>query len=146
MIILEILKIHYYLVVAYFKTWFFVNPYYVIIHAYHETGAFDSSIYKENKNYFGMKKPSIRDHLVIGKNRGHGVFQTYQDSVTDLLMYLKHMGFENGDYFQFLKNQNYFTDNSYLEKVHAVGQKIEHYIYFVWILLGIALYLIFKKL
>ena len=83
----------------------------------HETGGFASDICKENKNLFGMKQPSKRQTLVIGTNRGHAVYKTYEGSLKDFVYYLQE--FKNnpddqaslGNWIYRLKNQMYFEDN-----------------------------------
>jgi hypothetical protein len=52
-----------------------------------ETGHFSSDVFKENHNLFGMKVPSQRQTLAIGKNRGHAKYKNWQDSVKDYKMW-----------------------------------------------------------
>ncbi len=68
------------------------NPEVVFAQAKLETGNFTSNIYIENNNLFGMKVPTIRPHdLVIGKNRGHSQYKTWQDSVADYKVWQNYM-------------------------------------------------------
>ena len=48
-----------------------------------ETGHFESAVFKENNNLFGMKHPSVRQTVSLGSNRGHAKYKTWQDSVKD---------------------------------------------------------------
>jgi hypothetical protein len=82
----------------------------------HETGNFDSTIFKENRNYFGMKASS-RDYDK-GTNRGHAYYNTYDDSIRDLLAYmaarkggLKSFVLDLPSYAQRLKDLNYYEDS-----------------------------------
>jgi hypothetical protein len=48
-----------------------------------ETGHFESAVFKENNNLFGMKHPSVRQTVSLGANRGHAKYKSWQDSVKD---------------------------------------------------------------
>lgn len=54
---------------------------------YLETGNLKSAIFQENKNLVGMKLPRIRPTLAIGENRGHAVYITAADSITDYILW-----------------------------------------------------------
>jgi len=85
--------------------------------AYHETGGFKSSIFLDNKNYFGMKASS-RDYDK-GVLHGHALYNSYDDSIRDLLQYmaerkggLKSFALPSIEaYAQRLKSLNYFEDS-----------------------------------
>jgi len=48
-----------------------------------ESGNFNSPIFKENNNLFGMKLAQVRKTTATGKNRGHAKYNSWQDSVMD---------------------------------------------------------------
>ena len=48
-----------------------------------ETQFFNSDIFKENNNLFGMKEPRVRPTTVIGTNRGHAIYDHWTCSVKD---------------------------------------------------------------
>lgn len=52
-----------------------------------ETGNFRQWIFLENNNLFGMKYPKYRITTAIGENRGHAVYNTWQESVIDYAIY-----------------------------------------------------------
>jgi hypothetical protein len=85
---------------------------------YHETGGFDSTIFKDNRNYFGMKASS-RDYDK-GTVHGHAYYNTYDDSIKDIIDYmserkggLKSFVLDLAGYAKRLKDLNYYED-SYL--------------------------------
>jgi hypothetical protein len=64
-----------------------IHPEIAYAQALLETGHFKSAVFIENHNLFGMKLPSQRQTLAIGKNRGHAKYKTWQDSVKDYKMW-----------------------------------------------------------
>lgn len=70
-------------------------PNIVLAQAVLESGHFDSDIFKENNNLFGMKKPSVRKTLATGENRGHATFKNWVDSVRDYKMFQDQNGYSN---------------------------------------------------
>lgn len=84
-----------------------------------ETGNFWSNIYKENKNLFGMKKPSIRKTKVVGENRGHATYLTHWGSIYDYFLRQKHfnINYENKrQYIDDTQSSGYAEDLEYKEK------------------------------
>lgn len=89
-----------------------ISPFLIFAQAWHETDVFSSKICKENKNLFGMKRPSVRDNLVVDENRGHAVYRSYGDSVRDYFLW--------ADYF--FKDKIVFSGNlHYVKEVVAMG-------------------------
>jgi flagellum-specific peptidoglycan hydrolase FlgJ len=83
--------------------------------AYHETGGFKSTIFNDNRNLFGMKQSS-RDYDK-GVLHGHAVFNSYDDSIRDLLAYMaaRKGGIEGfvldlESYAKHLKDLGYYED------------------------------------
>ncbi len=58
--------------------------------AMHETGYFTSNVFKNNKNYFGMRQPSVRDTTSLGDKGGYASFATLPDSVTDYVLWWRY--------------------------------------------------------
>lgn len=91
--------------------------------AYHETGGFTSPIFRENNNFFGMKRPTIRQTTAIGENRGHAVFASLEKSVEDILLYLKARDYKQvntpEELVKWMQGKGYFTDtyDNYLRGV-----------------------------
>lgn len=51
-----------------------------------ESAKFESNIYKENNNPFGLKQPKIRKTTAKGSNRGHATFNSVSESITDYFL------------------------------------------------------------
>lgn len=90
----------------------------LVAQAIHETGNFNSRLFLEQNNAFGMKIPSIRKTLNIGR-MGNGQFSTFvnlNDSVLDMLLYLDHFNIpldldDPFRYARILKDKNYYEDD-----------------------------------
>lgn len=85
--------------------------------AAHETGNFTSTIFKNNHNLFGMKLPRVRQTTAIGSSKGHAVYASIEDSIKDMALYLKSMGYlasytTIAAYVKELKVKNYFEDSA----------------------------------
>ena len=59
------------------------HPYIVYAQAMIESNNFQSKIYRENNNMFGMKMPERRATLAIGINKGHAVYRNWRECVID---------------------------------------------------------------
>lgn len=62
---------------------------YLTAQAAHETANFQSTLFKENNNLFGMKLPKERNTFATGERYGHAVFESIGDSVLDFALYYK---------------------------------------------------------
>ena len=60
-----------------------------------ESGHFDSDIFRENNNLFGMKKPSVRKTVATGENRGHATYKNWVDSVKDYKLFQDELGYSD---------------------------------------------------
>lgn len=114
-------KIFFTIIVACLRKGFFVNPFLLYSQAILETGRFTSNIYKENKNLFGMKKPSKRPTTVISENRGHAVYPSYYSSVIDYILRQKYFNiqpqlYDNDKYINDTFNTGYAEDTHYKTK------------------------------
>jgi hypothetical protein len=63
------------------------HPYVVYAQALEETGRFNSTIFRENNNLFGMKMAWNRATTAIGINRGHAVYKNWKHSVIDYALF-----------------------------------------------------------
>lgn len=84
--------------------------------AAHETANFSSSIFKSNNNLFGMKRPAIRPTTATGENKGHATYDSIEDSIQDISLYLKSRSYLTnystvGAYVRALKEKSYFEDS-----------------------------------
>ena len=59
------------------------EPQIVLAQCYYETGHLKSSLFKNNKNLFGMKLPKKRETLANGELNGFACFSTWQESIAD---------------------------------------------------------------
>src|SRR5690606_3074917 len=66
----------------------------IIAQAKHESGNFNSPVFWENHNYFGMKQAKKRKTTAIGTNRGHAVYNSFEDCVIDYFYYLEAFGYK----------------------------------------------------
>ena len=100
----------------------FKFPYIVLAQSYQESGHYKSTIFQENNNMFGMKEAVVRSNLAKGSNRGHALYNTWQDCVIDYALYystyLSDIKTE-GEYFEFLK-QNYAEDPTYVSRLKHI--------------------------
>jgi uncharacterized FlgJ-related protein len=103
----------------------FKFPYIILAQSIQETGNYKSTIFRENNNLFGMKEAVIRTNLAKGTNRGHAIYDSWQDSLIDYALYsatyLSDIKTE-GEYFEYLR-QNYAEDKSYVTRLKALIKK-----------------------
>ena len=102
----------------------FKYPHIVLAQAKLETGYFTSNIFIENNNLFGMKRPRVRPTYAVGENRGHAVFEHWQDSVKDYRLYSHlYMDFESEwQYYNYLATR-YAEDPNYVNKIRYIIRK-----------------------
>jgi uncharacterized FlgJ-related protein len=100
----------------------FKFPYIVLAQSYQESGHYKSTIFRENNNMFGMKEAVVRSNLAKGSNRGHAMYDTWQECVIDYALYystyLSDIKTE-GEYFEFLR-QNYAEDPTYVTRLKNI--------------------------
>jgi hypothetical protein len=92
-----------------------INPItaqFVFCQAAHETGNFTSPLYFSNNNCFGMKPPT-QYVIAIGEKFGYADYNSIEDSVKAMAMYLQSNGLSGGiqtvdQYVNSLYNKGYF--------------------------------------
>ena len=87
--------------------------------AYHETGNFTSTIFKENKNLFGMRQAKVRKNFATGTAHGHATFGSLFDSVRDYFERQRDFKIPNSDasgYVEATVKSNYAEDPKYRQK------------------------------
>jgi hypothetical protein len=100
-------------------------PYIILAQSYQETGHYTSAIFKTNHNLFGMKQAELRATLALGTNRGHALYDSWQDSVIDYALYYSTYLYDiktEGEYFEYLR-QNYAADPTYVERLKLLIKK-----------------------
>lgn len=65
----------------------FKFPHIVLAQTILETGHYDSKIFKENHNLFGMKEARVRLNLAKGTQYGHAYYNNWQESVMDYALW-----------------------------------------------------------
>jgi hypothetical protein len=88
----------------------FAFPYIVYAQAELESGFFQSAIFKENNNLFGMKSAAIRINNSKGTQNEHAYYNTWTESLYDYALY-------SATYLSSLKNEDDYFD--YLSKFYA---------------------------
>ena len=62
-------------------------PHIVLAQAILETGYYESRIYNENNNLFGMKQARARPTTALGTQLGHAYYNDWKESVVDYALY-----------------------------------------------------------
>ena len=65
----------------------FKFPHIVLAQSILETGHYESKIFKENHNLFGMKEARVRLNLAKGTQYGHAYYDSWEESVTDYALW-----------------------------------------------------------
>ena len=65
----------------------FKFPHIVLAQSILETGHYDSKIFKENHNLFGMKEARVRLNLAKGTQFGHAYYESWEESLTDYALW-----------------------------------------------------------
>lgn len=97
------------------------HPHIVMAQAIIETGNFNSTIYKENNNLFGMKLPMVRPTVAVGVKKEYAVYSSWKESIADYIIwqsiYARNLTEE--EYLNKLKSV-YAEDSKYVEKIRMV--------------------------
>ena len=100
----------------------FRYPYIVYAQAILETSNFQSRIFKENHNIFGMKQAVIRITKSLGTQYEHAYYNNWMESLDDYALYsstyLSPLNTES-EYFNYL-GQNYAEDSQYVSKLKQI--------------------------
>ena len=100
----------------------FRYPHIVYAQAILETSNFQSRIFKENHNIFGMKQAVIRITKSLGTQYEHAYYKNWMESLDDYALYsatyLSPLNTES-EYFNYL-GQNYAEDSQYVSKLKQI--------------------------
>ena len=91
-------------------------PHIVLAQSILETGYWESRIYKENNNLFGMKQARARATTAKGTQLGHAYYDDWKESVTDYALY-------QAAYLNKLRNENKYL--KYLDKNYAEAKNYD---------------------
>lgn len=110
----------------------------VYAQASHETGNFKSSIFKINKNLFGMKLPKIRKTTANGSKSGHATYSSHYNSIYDYFLRQEsfNITYKNlHDYVEQTFSSNYAEDKLYRSKwlAHYFSLGYIRYITYIFI-------------
>ena len=84
-----------------------------------ETGHFTSKLFRDSNNLFGMKVPSKRETLSVGKIKGgYAVFENWEKSVNDYLLWQDYI----------LRNKNINSQKEYLKLIDRIYAENEKYV------------------
>jgi hypothetical protein len=90
-----------------------------------ETGHFESKIFRENNNLFGMKQARTRVNTAKGTQYSHAYYDTWQESVYDYAFYqCRYLGslHTEDEYLAYL-SRSYAEDPNYVSKIKTLIQK-----------------------
>jgi len=100
---------------------------YITAQAKFESGYFNSTIYLENNNPFGMKLAKQRFTTASGTNRGHACYPSIHDAVKDFVLWMEYSGVPKDitnleAYVNLLKQKGYFSscDKHYLNTIREI--------------------------
>ena len=86
----------------------------VLAQALLETGYFTSRVCQENKNLFGLRRPSDGSYYEFDK---------WEDSVKAYRDYVQYK-YKGGDYYEFLDRIGYAEDKEYVTKVRSIARTL----------------------
>jgi len=100
----------------------FKYPEVVMAQAKLETGNFQSEIFNQNNNLFGMKKAYSRISTSSGVNLGHATYRCWYDSLVDYALYTsRYVRVQNEDELLTHLGRYYAQDPVYEDKVRRVA-------------------------
>ncbi len=100
----------------------FKYPYIVLAQAILETGKYESKIFKENNNLFGMKEARVRLNLAEGTQYGHAYYDNWKESVTDYALWYSTFAYKCKSEKQLYKllNKQYAEANYYPQALKRI--------------------------
>ena len=103
----------------------FKYPHIVLAQAILETGNYESKIFKENNNLFGMKEARVRLNLAKGTQFGHAYYDDWKESLTDYALWYSTFAYKckNEDQLYTLLNQQYAEANYYPQALKRIIKK-----------------------
>lgn len=106
-------------------------PEIVFIQAIIESGNFESRLFKNHNNLFGMRFPRVRETTATGKNkRGYARYKNWDDSVLDYYFwqsfFLRKKGASNKEEYLDLLDDIYAEDESYVSVIKKNLKKYRH--------------------
>ena len=103
----------------------FKFPHIVLAQAILETGHFESKIFVENNNLFGMKEARVRLNLAKGTQYGHAYYDNWKESVSDYALWYSTFAYKCKSEKQLYKllNKQYAEANYYPQALQRIIEK-----------------------
>ena len=103
----------------------FKFPHIVLAQAILETGHFESKIFVENNNLFGMKEARVRLNLAKGTQYGHAYYDNWKESVSDYALWYSTFAYKCKNEKQLYKllNKQYAEANYYPQALQRIIEK-----------------------
>jgi len=101
----------------------FKFPHIVLAQSILETGHYESKIFKENHNLFGMKEARVRLNLAEGTQYGHAYYNNWEESIMDYALWYSTYAYKCKTEKQLYK----LLDNQYAE-ASAYVSSLQHII------------------
>ena len=100
----------------------FKFPHIVLAQAILETGTYESKIFKENHNLFGMKEARVRLNLAKGTQYKHAYYDNWKESVTDYALWYSTFAYKCKSEKQLYKllNKQYAEANFYPQALQRI--------------------------
>jgi len=100
-------------------------PHIVYAQSLIETGHFDSKIFHENHNLFGMKQARTRVTTAQGTQYNHAYYENWRESVYDYAFYqCRYLsGLKNEEEYLAYLGRSYAEDPNYLSKIRNLVKK-----------------------
>ena len=101
------------------------QPHIVMAQSIIETGHWNSKIFKENHNLFGMREASVRINTAVGTQNNHAYYDTWMESIYDYAFYqCRYLGGlrTEAEYYAYL-GANYAEDPDYVNVVKGVVKR-----------------------
>mgnify|MGYP003127855672 FL=1 len=103
----------------------FKFPHIVLAQAILETGTYESKIFKENHNLFGMKEARVRLNLAKGTQYGHAYYDNWKESLTDYALWYSTFAYKCKNEKQLYKllNKQYAEANYYPQALQRIIER-----------------------
>ena len=100
-------------------------PHIVYAQSLIETGHFDSKIFKENNNLFGMKQARTRVTTAQGTQYNHAYYDNWRESVYDYAFYqCRYLSsLKNEEEYMSYLGRSYAEDPNYLKKIRQLVER-----------------------
>ena len=100
-------------------------PHIVFAQAKLESGSFQSNIFRENNNLFGMKQAKSRVTTNVGTDNGHAKYENWRQSVLDYAFYQASFLYDlktEEEYYEYL-DRNYAEVHDYANRVKTIANQ-----------------------